>query len=77
MLNFPTEKALVAEPFSVIQPLVISRQKNFSRHFSGQIGSIHTGLKFVSCLGAEKMGGHTHTHTHTHTDGIRIIYFTF
>ncbi len=32
-------------------------------HSLGDTGSNDTGLKFVSCRGAEKKGGHTHTDT--------------
>jgi hypothetical protein len=31
----------------------------FERHSSGHTGSNDTGLEFVSCLWAEKKGGHT------------------
>ncbi len=32
----------------------------FEGHSSGHTGSNHTGLQFVSCLRAEKKGGHAH-----------------
>jgi hypothetical protein len=45
----------MADPFSIIQPLVISRQKFFFEgYFSVRTGFNDTGLNFVSCLELRK-----------------------
>ncbi len=49
----------MAKPFSPILLLVIFRKLFFEGHSSGQTGFNDTGLEFVSCLRAEKKGGHT------------------
>ncbi len=56
--KFSIEKALVAF-FANSSTGYFSGKLFFERHPSGQTGSNDTALEFVSCLRAEKKGGHT------------------
>ncbi len=61
-LNFSHRKALGANFFlGNLATGHFTGKMFFDGHSSGQTGPNDIGLKFLSFLGAEKMGGHTHT----------------